>query len=374
MKQKENLSCSFMTLIFSILFLFGIFLVIQYVPDLASQTYGSPNPGLNGWQRTSYAVRLLWHAGDLLSPGDVHAPEQVFNIQEGESVTSIATRLESAGLVTNADSFRLYLVWSGLDTSVQAGTYRLRPGQTGLEIAAALQDPSPTDATLVILPGWRMEEIAAALSSSGLDIAPQDFLEAATAPNPGLDILPAGATAEGFLFPGSYTLPRETSAMQLVVLLLSNFNLNLTGDLSEGFLRNGLDVYQAVTLASMIEREAVMDDEMAMIASVFYNRLAIGMMLESDPTVQYAIGYNTHQGTWWTNPLSYFDLEIRSPYNTYQNYGLPPAPIANPGLLALQAVAYPAQSPYYFFMARCDGSGWHNFAETFEEHSENLCP
>jgi UPF0755 protein len=107
---------------------------------------------------------------------------------------------------------------------------------------------------------------------------------------------------------------------------------------------------------------------------VFYNRLASGSRLASDPTVQYALGYNQNQGTWWTNPLSLQDLQVDSLYNTYIYNGLPPAPISNPGLAALRAVAFPAQTPYFYFRAACDGSGRHLFAQTYEEHVANECP
>jgi UPF0755 protein len=98
------------------------------------------------------------------------------------------------------------------------------------------------------------------------------------------------------------------------------------------------------------------------------------MKLQTDPTVQYALGYNAAQGTWWTNPLSMDDIKFESPYNTYIYPGLPPGPISNPGLAALEAVAHPAESNYYYFQAKCDGSGQHNFAETFEQHQQNYCP
>jgi len=111
-----------------------------------------------------------------------------------------------------------------------------------------------------------------------------------------------------------------------------------------------------------------------MIASVFLNRMAINMKLDSDPTVQYAAGYQEGRGGWWTNPLSLADLQIDSPYNTYIYNGLPPGPISSPSLAAMQAVATPAQSPYYYFRAACDGSGRHNFARTFEEQVQNACP
>ena len=156
--------------------------------------------------------------------------------------------------------------------------------------------------------------------------------------------------------------------------MLIEFNAHLSADLRAGFEQHGLSLEQAVILASIVQREAMVTDEAPMIASVFYNRLAAGMKLDSDPTVQYAVGFNQGQATWWTNPLSFADLEIVSAYNTYQNLGLPPNPISNPGLAALQAVAAPADSPYYYFRARCDGSGTHNFAATFEEQLQNACP
>ena len=111
-----------------------------------------------------------------------------------------------------------------------------------------------------------------------------------------------------------------------------------------------------------------------MIASVFANRLKAGMRLDADPTVQYALGFDPVKGTWWKSPLNLEDLQVVSPYNTYQIQGLPPGPIANPGLSALRAVAFPAETPYYYFRAACDGSGRHTFAETFEQHQGNSCP
>ncbi len=143
--------------------------------------------------------------------------------------------------------------------------------------------------------------------------------------------------------------------------------------LESAFERQGLDLREAVILASIVEKEAVLAEEQPMIASVFLNRLELGMRLESDPTVQYAIGYTTDQQTWWKNPLTGVDLQFDSPYNTYLYAGLPPGPIGNPGLSALRAVAFPAQTGYLYFRAACDGSGRHSFAQTFEEHLANGC-
>jgi UPF0755 protein len=374
LNMRRRSTCLLWLIIGFILLIAAVIAAATNAPKMAEQAFGPASPALSGWQRLSYSVRMLWHTGDLTQPIMPGAPEQVFVIAPGESVISISDHLEVVGLISDAETFRLYLIWSGLDTSIQSGSFKLNAGQTAMEIAAAFQNPTPTEAVLVVLAGWRMEEIAAALPTSGLDILPADFISAASAPGNIPDLLPAGATAEGFLYPDRYTLPRTTTASQLVSVLLSNFTLHLTADLQDGFSRHSLTVYEAVVLASIIEREAVVEEEMPMIASVFYNRLVIGMKLESDPTVQYALGYNPVQGTWWTNPLNLYDLQYDSPFNTYVYGGLPPAPISNPSLAALQAVAFPAQTPYYYFMARCDGSGKHNFSETFEEHKKNICP
>jgi UPF0755 protein len=159
----------------------------------------------------------------------------------------------------------------------------------------------------------------------------------------------------------------------VLVMILSAFAEQVDATIREGFERQGLSVVEAVNLASIVQKEAVVADEKPLIASVFLNRLAIGMPLETDPTVQYALGFDESTGSWWKSPLYLGDLAVDSPYNTYQNVGLPPGPISNPDLGSLWAVAFPAETPYYFFRAACDGSGRHNFAVTFEEHLGNAC-
>jgi UPF0755 protein len=350
-----------------------VFLIFIIIPSQAAQVYGQPASWLSPSQRVQYSVRLLWYDGLLTRPLDVGGSEQIFNIESGESVNSIANKLEVMGFIRDAGSFRDYLVYSGLDTSIQAGDYRLSAAMSAIDVAHELQDATSEEVTFAILPGWRMEEIAALLSTSGLPITPDDFFSAMYNPSPGFDFLSGANSAEGFLFPDSYIFSRQTSADELVNELVRHFVLHLSRDMQLGFESQGLTVYQAVTLASIVEKEAVQKDEAPLIASVFLNRLNVGMKLDADPTVQYAIGYNAIQNTWWTNPLSRINLEFDSPFNTYLYAGLPPAPIANPGLDALNAVAFPAETPYYFFRAKCDGSRNHAFAETFDEHVANGC-
>ena len=244
---------------------------------------------------------------------------------------------------------------------------------SAIDIAREIQDASSTEVTFIVLAGWRMEEIAASLSTSGLSITPEEFISAVNTPPQGFDFLSGANSTEGFLYPDSYIFSRQITADELVSELVRNFSLRISRDLQLGFEKHGLTVYQAVTLASIVQREAIHEEEAPIVASVYINRLNIGMKLEADPTVQYAIGYNSAQGKWWTNPLSANDLDFDSPFNTYVYAGLPPAPISNPSLDSLRAIAFPAETAYYFFRAKCDGSGYHDFSATFEEHLGNGC-
>lgn len=353
-----------------------ILLAFGYVPARASLLYGPPARSLSISDRIEYSMRLLSHGDLLTTPFNPNGFEQSFRIEQGESIFSVAARLEESFIIADAQAFYDYVVYTGLDLTIQAGEYTLSPALSIIDITRELQDSTPEDITFVILSGWRMEEIAASLPTSGLDISPKAFLRAAAAQTPPevLDFMPASASMEGFFLPDSYILPRSTPVDQLLETIARNFALHITDDMRAGFTAQGLDVYQAVTLASIVERESIHDQEQALIASVFINRLNIGMTLGSDPTVQYALGYNSNEQTWWTNPLSLEDLKYDSPYNTYIYAGLPPGPIANPSLEVLQAVAFPEVSPYYYFQATCDHSGYHTFAVTFEEHLANGCP
>ncbi len=351
-----------------------IYLAIGYAPARASLLYGPPANALSISDRIEYSARLLSYGDALKTPFDPNGFEQSFYIEQGESVYSISSRLEQAGLISNAQAFYDFAVYAGIDLTIQSGEYTLSPALSIIDTARTLQEFSPSDATLVVLPGWRMEEIAASIPTSGLEFSPEAFLSAAQTPPAALDFLPSTSTMEGYFLPDAYTLPRSTAPEQLLDVIARNFVQHITGDLATGFSNQGLSIEQAVILASIVEREAIHHEEAALIASVYLNRFAIGMKLDADPTVQYAVGYNPVQGTWWTNPLSAVDLEFDSPFNTYTHTGLPPAPISNPSLEVLYAVAYPQASTYFYFRAACDASGYHVFASTLEEQVANGCP
>jgi UPF0755 protein len=345
-----------------------------YIPSRATRVYGAPAPSLSFPQRVQYAALLLWYDGLLTQPLDLSGTEQAFTIEMGETVDAVANHLQSVGLIRDAEALRAYMIYSGMDTSMQAGEYKLSTAMSAMDIAHELQDATPEEVTFVVLPGWRLEEIADSLLTSGLPITYDEFLGAAKTPPKEYDFLADANSIEGFVYPDSYIFSRKISVDEMIHDMLRNFSAHLTLDLKNGFEKQGLTVYQAVTLASMVEREAVQEEEQPLIASVYLNRLKIGMKLDADPTVQYAIGYNFLQRSWWTNPLSLLDLQVNSVYNTYKYSGLPPTPIANPGLGALHAVAFPAETNYYFFRAKCDGSGFHIFTQTFDEHLQNACP
>lgn len=353
------------------LFLLVVFLMVIFafilVPIQVERNFGQASSRLTLGQRYTYALRLFWHDGLLTRPSATSG--QSFTVTTGEPTYAIAQRLEQAGIILNAGAFLDYLTFTGLDTTIQAGRYEFEPFLSMLDVARIMQDLTPLDVTFVILPGWRMEEIAGSLPSSGLQAEPNAFLISASTPG-NYPFLAGASSNEGFLYPDTYILPRATDASGLVDALLRNFYHHLTPELETGFSDQNLTVFQAVILASIVERESVKNEEMPLIASVFLNRLSAGWKLDSDPTVQYSVGYD---GNWWPVPLTAFNLENDSPYNTYLYMGLPPAPISNPSQDALNAVAHPAMTNNFFFQARCDGSGWHNFAETIEEHINNGC-
>ncbi len=375
MKQRNSpLSC-IAVLGLLIALAFAAFIAASSLIARAEDSFGPPSPALGAFQRARLGIELGWRADALLRPMDLAGETVNFDIGLDEPTTDIVARMQSAGLIREANLFSGYLVYTGLDTQLQTGDFVLSPAMNAPQIATALLDPTPESVTLVILPGWRLEEIAAALPSAGVSVKPEDFLLAAWTPPADVSLsagFPIGASLEGYLRPGSFEIDRGVDATGLLNALLLTFDSTVSPEIRAGFEQQGLTLHQGLSLASIVEREAVNEDEMPLIASVFLNRFHAGIKLEADPTVQYALGYDAATKSWWKTPLTLADLAIDSPYNTYV-YLIPPGPIAAPSLQALQAVANPASSTFYFFQAACDGSGKHVFAETFEEHVANNC-
>ncbi len=327
-------------------------------------------------QRAPLAAYLLLSAQALDSPAGNPETSLELHVPEGATAQSVIDELVEAGVVRNGLLLRNYMQYRGLDLGVQAGSYQVSGAMTVRELAATLQQARPPEIVLTVVEGWRLEQIAEAVGRAGLPYGPAEFVLAASSiptDHPLAPELPGGMSLEGFLFPDTYRLEPNGTVEDLVNSMLDTFQLRVTGEQLQAFGAQGLILYEAVTLASIVEREAVVPEERPLIAAVFLRRLRTGLPLESDPTVQYALGLQPG-GEWWKSPLTLVDLEIASPYNTYRVGGLPPGPISNPGLASLEAVAAPAETTYLYFRAACDGSGRHSFAETFEQHLLNACP
>ncbi|MHB1131480.1 MAG: endolytic transglycosylase MltG [Chloroflexota bacterium] len=323
-------------------------------------------------QVKSAAMSLLVTFFD--SPAGSSSTEIVFTVQKGENASQIANRLDDQGLITNAEAFRLLARLRGLDQSLEAGDYRLRESMRLGEVLATLQRAGAGQNKLTILEGWRLTEIADEIDYRKLATR-GDFLTLSASTSWSQSFLngrPTAAGLEGYLFPDTYQLDKDMTARILVGRMLDNFEKRVMPVWNDRRPGLELTLHQVLTLASIVEREAQVPAERPLIASVYLNRLRIGMRLQADPTVQYAlIGANSvaTQG-YWKKDLSRADLGLDSPYNTYMYAGLPPGPICNPGLAAVEAVLQPAQTDYLYFVAKGDGS--HAFARTLEEHNQNV--
>lgn len=338
-----------------------------------------PSPGLDPLDRVALGLILSQGADSLDQPAGTSSDTVLFVVQPGLGASQITRDLSAVGLISDPELFLAYLRYYGLDTEIDAGTYALRADMSMTQIAAMLATGETAQVLVQVIEGWRREQIAALVDGLPLAFSGEDFLRVtgpATVLRPSLSIAPPeGLALEGYLFPATYTLELDTTAEDFAAQMVTNLASRIDGEMSTAIAARGLSLHEALTLASIVEREARLPEERPLIASVYLNRLAIDMKLEADPTVQYALGYQADTGDWWKLGLTIDDLRsVDSPYNTYMYPGVPPGPIASPGIDSLRAVAFAAESPYYFFRAKCDGSGGHNFAVTFEEHLANACP
>ncbi len=298
-------------------------------------------------------------------------------VQSGESAATVGEKLVAAGVIRSATAFRWYVRLQGWGGRIEAGDYELRPNMSLEEVVTTLVQGRMSGGFFTVPEGWRALEIADALDRADVT-SHDDFLAVVDHPtdiaSAALAYLPPGRSLEGFLYPDSYRFQPSTPARVVVQRMVDDFASHLTPEIVAGFQANGLTPYEGVILASIVEREAVVADERPVIASVYLNRLRRGMRLQADPTVQYALidpkvarmpltGY-------WKRGLTFADLAVESPFNTYQVVGLPPTPICNPGSASLRAVAQPALTAYLYFVARRDGT--HAFAQTLEEQEENV--
>jgi UPF0755 protein len=314
---------------------------------------------------------LQYRQGDLDRPASYDDTPVTFVVESGESAATIAASLEELGLVTDGELFRMFIRYHEIDANLEAGEYVLRPNMTMAEIAETLQHARIEEVTVTIPEGWRAEQVAQMLAKENI-VDGDEFLALVRGGKFDYSLLqdrPEGSSLEGFLFPETYRIPAQAEAEDLIERMLSTLEERFTPEMRRLAVERGMTVYEVITLASIVEREAVITEERPLIAGVFLNRLEQGMYLRADPTVQYAKGYDATTGQWWP-AVAVEDWEaVDSPYSTYLYPGLPPGPICSPGLSAIQAVLEPADTEYLFFLAKGDGS--HAFATTYEEHLQN---
>lgn len=296
---------------------------------------------------------FYYQAGTL--PVDKNIKEgKIFVVQKGERLDSIVNNLYDQKLIRNKIVFFLVVKQLGLEKNIQAGDFRLNQSMDAYQIANSLTKGT-LDIWVTIIEGTRKEEIAQVISQN-LGIPETEFLKYAE---------------EGYLFPDTYLIPKDATAEAVIQIFKTNLERRFSDELKEKARQKNLTVDEVLTLASLVEREARYNEDRGQVASVLLNRLGSGMKLDIDATVQYSLGYQPREKSWWKKELSVDDLEINSPYNTYKNAGLPPGPIASPGLASIEAVvnANP-NTPYLYYVS--DSTGHLHFARTLEEHNENI--
>ncbi len=308
--------------------------------------------------------------------------KSVFTVVQGESFDEIAENLEKSGLIRSQLFFKAYAWEKGSAGKIKAGEYELSPAMSILEIIAALTNGKTVsrEVTVLIKEGENLDDIAASLERQGL-FAKDDFFKAAgypkvdyrqavNYPEP-LDLTmkysflsdkPKYFGMEGYLFPDTYRFFKDSTPEVAMLKMLDNFDRKLNRELREEIRKQGKTVYEILTMASLLEKEVQTEDDMKVVAGIFWNRIKIGQPLQSCATLAYILGVQKTQ-------YSLEDTNIDSPYNTYRNQGLPPGPIGNPGLKAIRAAIYPTYTEYNYFLTAGDGRTV--FAKTFEEHVRN---
>jgi UPF0755 protein len=292
-------------------------------------------------------------------------PEVFVDIPAGAGPASIAQRLVDAGVVRDALTFRIAVWMSGRARELKAGEYRFDGPISAMDVVDKLARGDVYRRAITFREGLTLAEMAQVYEESGLGRA-EDFLAAARNPSAIKALDPQATDLEGYLFPETYQLRRDTPAGALVAQMVALFERTFTPPMREAANARGLTVREAVTVASLVEKETAVPAERPLVAAVYLNRMRAGMPMQADPTVIYAL----QRAGRYNGNLRRDDLQFDSPYNTYRYAGLPPGPIASPGRAALEATVAPADTDYLYFVSRNDGS--HVFARTLSEHNRNV--
>ncbi|TMB58188.1 MAG: endolytic transglycosylase MltG [Chloroflexi bacterium] len=374
--------------------------LLALAPQLMSWVEDHPGSVDNGLVRDF----VQWYQPDALAdvPAASSGARITIIVEQGATDADIGHLLFQHGLVRSELAFQWAVQQAGRSGDLQAGVYDLSPTLTPSQIVAALRQVPGVEVTITIREGWRLEQIAAYLATTNLTMNVDEF--AALARTPPADLLakydfladlPAGRSLEGYLYPDTYRVDEHATAREVLEKLLDTFGLRLTPEIRDQIAArtiggSPMTIDQAVTLASIVEREAVLDAERPIIAAVYINRLITpGWRLQADPTLQYGVATAAHGGApvnewgtieWWA-PLQDLGYRIVLPdellgYQTYRSDGLPPSPISAPRIASIQAVATPDLTHgYFFFVAGCPNGtrdGSHYFAVTLAEHNANI--
>jgi UPF0755 protein len=364
-RQRRSSLGPFAFLLFVALMVVGLYVVGGPLAEDAAVAYVAEHDTLlrQDFIRGFVADRV---ASEVDLARDPRADNRAFVITRGETAGQIGKRLQQEGIIRSALAFDYVLYETERENALQSGSYTVSAALSPRDLAKLFEKAPGEQIVLRIIDGWRLSEIATAVNKAFPSITKEAFTQAAVVgdrKNTVLIGMDATASLEGFLFPDTYFMRPDTTAPQIVDVLLDTFERKVGATLRSASADRKVTIYDIVKLASIVEREARDRNESPTIAGVYTNRLKIGMKLDADPTIQYALGE-------WRE-LSLDDLKLNSPYNTYLYPGLPPTPIANPGVAALEGAAKPADVPYFYFVAKSDGTGGHAFAVTIEEHEAN---
>lgn len=276
-----------------------------------------------------------------------------FTVNKGDGVRAIAANLDSEKLIRSPTAFFLLVKYLAIEHDLQAGDFRLNRTMDTASIAKELTHGF-IDVWVTTLEGWRVEEIANRLAKD-IDLPETEFLKVAR---------------EGYMFPDTYLIPPDATSGALAKIFTDTFNTKVNAKIREDAKKISLSFEEIITLASIVEREGKTSDDRPLIAGILVKRLEADWPLQVDATLQYALGYQASEKSWWKKYLLEDDRKVNSPYNTYLHTGLPPAPICNPGLAAITAVVYPQASDYWYYIH--DESGQVHYAKTVEEHNANV--
>ncbi|MDO9110334.1 MAG: endolytic transglycosylase MltG [Desulfatirhabdiaceae bacterium] len=308
------------------------------------------------------SILAIWTACDVVeyanTAGSRPSREELITVLPRQQLKATADMLFDSEIIRAPTSFYLYARAFGYARRIQAGEYLLSGGMTPKQILEIMASGKVFLHKITIPEGYNLKEIAAVFAGAGL-VSESQFLDAARDPQMCRGWKIEADTAEGYLFPDTYYFPRGVSAEKILSTMIQQFRQVFTSAMAQQAEKMGLSIHQAVTLASIIEKETGSDSERPMVSSVFHNRLKRRMRLESDPTVIY--GIDNFDGN-----ITRRHLRTPTPYNTYTRQGLPPGPIASPGARSLLAAVYPAQSEFLFFVSRQNKT--HQFSRTWDEH------